>query len=212
MTDNPLLILLMLGAAAYVFKLWLDDYRANAGGKPAAGALPGAFPASGKAIVAAVAGALIILAAEVGGEYGLGIVEDQSEITALFGVFMLTAAFFEELIFRGYLVVQNRGRAVLIGSIVFFSLVFTLAHPFLWEFEGGEAAWRFWEGSLTFDFSTSAWFSTVIVFINSLWFYTVRFYALNTTRSLIPCFAAHLASNAGVFAVKGMQGFVVGWW
>lgn len=212
MSDNPLLILLMLGAAIYVFKLWLDDYRATARGKPPAGALPGATAAPLKAVLAAVAGALIILSLEVGGEYGLGTVEDQSEITALFGLYMLAAAFFEEVIFRGFLVVPNRGRAWLLGSILFFSLIFTLAHPFLWEFEAGENGWRFWEGTLALDFSTGAWFSTAIVFANSLWFYTVRFYALNPGRSLIPCFAAHLASNAGVFAVKGAQGFMTGWW
>ncbi len=212
MTDNPVLILLMLGGAAYLFHLWLSDYRSIAKGETPAGALPGAFPAPATAILVAVGGAMIILGAEVGGEYALRIVEDQSEITVLFGVFMLTAAFFEELIFRGYLVVQKRGRAMLIISILFFSTLFTLAHPFLWDFDSGESAWRFWEGTFTLDFSTSAWFSTSIVFINSLWFYTVRFYALNPKASLIPCFAAHLASNAGVFAVKGAQGFVTGWW
>ncbi len=212
MTDNPLLILLTLGAAAYVFKLWLDDYRSTAEGDPPPGALPGATPAGTKAILVAIGGALIILGMEVGGEYALDIVEDQSEITVLFGIFMLSAAFFEELIFRGFLVVQNRGRVFLVGSIFFFSVVFTLAHPFLWEFESGEQGWRVWEGSLSFDPSLSAWFSTVIVFVNSLWFYTVRFYSLNSTRSLIPCFAAHFASNLGVFGVKGAQGFVTGWW
>ncbi len=212
MTDNPLLILLTLGIAAYVFKLWLDDYRQTEKGTPPPGALPGARRTTRTAVLVAVGGALIILGLETGGEYALDIVEDQSEITVLFGVFMLAAAFFEELIFRGYLVVQNRGKAALIASIIFFSLVFTLAHPFLWDFEGPENGWRFWEGVLTFDFSLKAWFSTSIVFVNSLWFYTVRFYALNATRSLIPCFAAHLCSNLGVFGIKAAQGFVTGWW
>ncbi len=212
MTDNPLLILLTLGIAGYVFKLWLDDYRRTEGDTPPPGALPGARPSTAAAVLVAAGGALVILAVETGGEYALDIVEDQSEITVLFGFFMLAAAFFEELIFRGYLVVQNRGRAALVASIVFFSLVFTLAHPFLWTFESAEDGWRFWEGTLAFDFSLKAWFSTSIVFVNSLWFYTVRFYSLNPTRSLIPCFAAHFCSNLGVFAIKGAQGFVTGWW
>ncbi len=212
MSDNPLLILLLLGAAGYVFKLWLDDYRQAERGEPHPGELPGARSTTRTAVWVAIAGALIILGLETGGEYALDVVEDQSEITVLFGLVMLSAAFFEELIFRGYLVVQNRGRIALITSIIFFSLVFTLAHPFLWEFETGESGWRVWEGTLTLDFSIKAWFSTSIVFVNSLWFYTVRFYALNTTRSLIPCFAAHLCSNLGVFIIKAMQGFVTGWW
>ena len=46
----------------------------------------------------------------------------------------------------------------------------------------------------------------------TLWFYAVRFWPLNPTRSLLPCVAAHAAKNLGVLAVKAAQGHVSGWW
>jgi hypothetical protein len=55
-------------------------------------------------------------------------------------------------------------------------------------------------------------YTTAVVFVTSLWFYFVRFAAWNPRRSLLPCFAAHAAKNAGVVAVKAGTGFVAGWW
>jgi uncharacterized protein len=150
-----------------------------------------------------VIGALVILAGETAGEYAFGFVAEQSDITLLFALFTLTAAFVEELIFRGFLVVQSKGRAILIASIVFFSTVFAFFHPFLWE-------WHDEEG-LVFNFTGKAWFSTGIIFLNSLWFYTVRFLPVNPRHSLIPCIAAHFCSNLGVILIKLYQGHVVGW-
>ena len=46
----------------------------------------------------------------------------------------------------------------------------------------------------------------------SLWFYAVRFFPLNPTRSLLPCVAAHATKNLGVIALKYAQGFGDGWW
>ncbi|MGA2053040.1 MAG: CPBP family intramembrane glutamate endopeptidase, partial [Opitutales bacterium] len=87
-------------------------------------------------------------------------------------------------------------------GIVGFSLLFSLLHPFLWD----------WKSGLVFDFSLKAWWSPALVFASSLWFYTVRFYPLNPARSLLPCIAAHLAKNLGVFAIKLAQGHVTSWW
>lgn len=201
--QNPLVLLALLGGSLYVGKLWLDDLRAAQAGRPSPTALPGATPARGLAIVLAAIGALVLLAAEVGGEYALGIVGQQREITVLFGAYTLAAAFLEELIFRGFIVVEKRGRAALIAGCIGASLVFAAIHPFLWE-------WK--DGALTFHFTTKAWFSTAMIFAGSLWFYTVRFWSLNPTHSLLPCIAAHAAKNIGVFAVKYAQGFVQGWW
>lgn len=204
MADNdPLVLLALLAGSLYVGKLWLDDLRAARAGKPSPNALPGATRSNRLAIVLAAVGALLLLAAEVGGEYALGLVGQQREITVLFGVYSLAAAFLEELIFRGFIVVQNRGRAALIASCLGASLVFAALHPFLWE-------WK--DGALTFHFTTKAWFSTTMIFLGSLWFYTVRFWALNPSHSLLPCIAAHAAKNVGVFAIKYAQGFVNGWW
>ncbi len=202
-TDDPWVLLLLLGGSAYVGKLWLDDYRATRAGTPPKQPLPGATPSSAFAIVAAIVGALVLLAIETGGEYALGVVEQQSRITVLFGVYTLAAAFVEELIFRGFVVIENRGRAALVAGIVGASLLFALLHPFLWRWEDGQFSWQT---------DTKAWFSMTMVLAGSLWFYTVRFWKLNPTRSLLPCIAAHAAKNLGVFGIKYVQGFVEGWW
>jgi membrane protease YdiL (CAAX protease family) len=201
--DNPLLLLGLLGATAYVGKLWLGDYSAARHGQSQPQALPGAAPTNAAAISVAVLGALALLALETGGERALGLTEQQSHMPVLFGAYTFAAAFGEELIFRGFLVIEHRGRTALVGGIVGASLLFAALHPFFWQ-------WR--DGAPQTDFGAKAWFSTAVVFASSLWFYTVRFWKLNPSRSLLPCIAAHLAKNLGVFAIKYVQGFVSGWW
>lgn len=203
--NDPWLLLLLLGASIYVGRLWLADLRAAqaAGGAPPSGALPGATPAKRAVVVAAVLGALVLLALETAGEYALGVVQQQSRVTVLFGLYTLAAALLEELIFRGYIVVQNRGRAALVASCVAASVAFAALHPFWWTWE---------DGALTWHLDAKAALSGTMVFAGSLWFYTVRFWSWNPARSLLPCIAAHAAKNAGVFAIKYAQGFVSGWW
>lgn len=201
--DSPLLLLGLLVATGYVAKLWLDDYRAAARGASVRSALPGAVPANTNAIALAVFGSLGLLALETAGESALGLTEQQSEMTVLFGLYTLAAAFGEELIFRGFLVIENRGRAALIAGVIGASVLFAALHPFLWQ-------WR--DGTLHIHLGSKAWFSTALVFASSLWFYTVRFWKWNPSHSLVPCIAAHLAKNAGVFVIKYAQGFVSGWW
>jgi membrane protease YdiL (CAAX protease family) len=202
--DHPLLLLVLLGAAVYVAQLWRADLRAfRTTAAPARGALPGATPASSAAVVVAVLGALVLLAAETAGEYALGVVGAQSRMTVLFGVYTLAAAFLEELIFRGFIVVENRGRAALVASCLAASVLFAAVHPFLWKWQ---------DGALTWHFDAKGWLSFAMALAASLWFYAVRFWPLNPTRSLLPCIAAHAAKNLGVFAIKGAQGFVSGWW
>ncbi len=201
--DQPLFLLLMCAGSIVVGKWWLDDWRANRRGVQRPGAFPGATSATGRAVFLAVAGALGLLAMETGGEYALGIVGEQSRITVLFGIYTLAAAFLEELVFRGYLVIENHGRTALWAGVLAASLLFALLHPFLWHWE---------EGALTWHLDRKAVFSTAMMFIGSLWFYSVRFWPLNPQRSLLPCIAAHAAKNLGVFAIKAAQGFVTGWW
>lgn len=201
--DNPILLLAMLGGGAVVGKWWLDDFRAGRSGTPNPRALPGATPAARGLIMLAVLGALGLLAAETGGEYALGVSGEQSHMTVLFGLSTLAAAFVEELIFRGFVVVENHGRAALVAGIVGASFGFALLHPFLWE-------WK--NGALVTHLGPKAWFSTAAIFAGSLWFYAVRYLPGNPTRSLLPCMAAHVAKNLGVFAIKYAQGFVSGWW
>jgi hypothetical protein len=202
--DNPLLLLVMLAASLVVVRWWWADFQANRRGAPPAHPLPGATPATRLAVGLAAAVALLLLGAETWGEYRLGLVTQQTRLTLLFGVYTLAAAFVEELIFRGFIVVENRGTAALWAGVVGASVLFALLHPYLWE-------WR--DGHLRLQIeSNKAWFSTTAIFAGSLWFYTVRFWSLNPTRSLWPCIAAHLAKNLGVLLIKYCQGFVSGAW
>lgn len=203
MSDQPLLLVLLIAAAAYVAKLWRDDCRAARAGRADPRALPGATPAPPRAVVLAIVGALVLLALETWGEIRLGIAGEQSRMTVLFGLYTLAAAVIEEVIFRGYLVIEGRGAVARGAGIVAASLAFALLHPFLWAWD--DAGFRWTVG-------LKGWFSTAAVFAGSLWFYAARFASWNPQRSLLPCFAAHAAKNLGVIAIKAAQGFVVGWW
>jgi membrane protease YdiL (CAAX protease family) len=204
MNDNPWSLVGMMVATAVAFGLWWRDFRAQrAGADLERRAFPGTSPCPARVVGLAIGGILILLGAEVGGEYALGIVADQKPISVLFGLYTLAAAFLEELVFRGYLVVENRGRAVLWLSITSFSVAFALAHPFLWE-------WR--SGILSIHLTQKAVFTTSMLFLASVWFYFMRYVGMNPQRSLLPCIAAHLAKNLGVFVLKALQGFVVAWW
>jgi membrane protease YdiL (CAAX protease family) len=197
-------LLLLIGASVWVARWWAIDYRATLAGKPKGKPLPGATPASVGAVAIASLGALVILAAETGGEHGLGLSAEQSKQTVLFGLYSIFAApVIEEVLFRGYLVIEHRGRALLWAGVVGVSFLFALLHPFLWEWNGK---------GLTVHFGAKAWFSTAAIFMGSLWFYTVRFFRLNPQRSLLPCFVAHATKNLGVLAIKYAQGFVGSWW
>lgn len=220
--DQALTHLAGIALGGYFLWMWIGDYRAAAAGRPAKAPLAGAVPCGKSILIVAVVGALIILAIEVGGEYGLAAaglanIDDQSDMTVLFGVYTLMAAFIEELIFRGYLYYDRGPKAMLVGSVLIVSVVFALGHPYIWDFQWPESAawwevWRLPEAHLSLDPRPLALFSTAIVFVRSLWFFAVRFAPQNPSRSLLPPIAAHLATNLGVFAVKAMQGQVVGWY
>jgi hypothetical protein len=203
MNDSPALLLLMIATGLYAMKLWREDYLAHQSGRPNPRPLPGATPAPLRACVIAAAGAAVILALETWGEIRLGLSDEQSQITVFFGVYTLIAAFIEELIFRGFIVIEGKGKALRWAGIVGASLIFSALHPFLWSWEDGVWTWTL---------TAKGWFSTGAVFASSLWFYTVRFAFYNPQHSLIPSITAHATKNLGVFAIKGVQGFVVGWW
>ena len=86
MTTEPLFLLLLIGAAVWVARAWTMDYRAALAGTPTRNALPGATPASARAVAIASLGALVILAAETGGEHVLGLSAAQSQVTVLFSL------------------------------------------------------------------------------------------------------------------------------
>ena len=203
MNDQPALIALLIAAGLYAMNLWRQDYRAQQVGQPNPRALPGATAAPLRASVIAAAGALLILAAETVGEIHLGLSEQQSKITVLFGIYTLIAAFLEELMFRGFLVIEGKGQVRLWAGIVGASVAFAGLHPFLWSWENDTFTWTF---------TAKGWFSTTVVFISSLWFYSVRFAGFNPQRSLIPCIVAHATKNIGVIIIKAASGFFVGWY
>ncbi len=205
MNDNPLLLLVCAAAGLYAAWLWAADFRTARAGRPNPRALPGAVPASVWVCVVAAMGALAITTAETWGEIRLGLSEQQSKMTVLFGLYTLVAAFIEELIFRGFIVVEGRGAGMRWAGAVGASVLFAALHPFLWD----------WSKNQPFHLTLTAkgWFSTWAVLASSLWFYAMRFAArLNPKASLLPCVAAHGAKNIAVFAIKAAQGYVVGWW
>ena len=203
MPDSPLLFVAMIVAGLYVAKLWRDDLRATQQGRPNPRALPGATPAPWRAHVIGGIGALGILLAETLGESWLGLTAQQSEMTVLYSAYTLVAAVIEEIIFRGFIVIEKRGAAVRWAGIVSASVLFAVLHPFLWRWE---------EWTLEWTLTPKGWFSTAAVFASSVWFYTVRYASWNPQQSLGPCFTAHATKNAGVIAIKAAQGFIVGWW
>jgi membrane protease YdiL (CAAX protease family) len=202
--NNPAVVLLSLLGGWYLGKLWCDDWRLNRGGRAHAHALPGTTTASRWAIVIASLGALLLVAAETWGEHRLEIADQQSKVTWLFALYSITAApIVEEVIFRGWLLIQNRGRLALWAGVLGASLLFALLHPFLWRWE---------DAGFELSLSAKGAFSTVMVFLTSVWLYYARVAAWNPTRSLLPCIAGHAAKNVGVIAVKAATGFVSGWW
>jgi membrane protease YdiL (CAAX protease family) len=203
MNDQPALLLLMIAAGFYTLKLWREDYLASCAGQPHARPLPGATPAPLRASLIAAAGALLLLSAETWGEIRLGLSDQQSQITGLFAIYTLMAAFLEELMFRGFLVIEDRGPALRWVGVVGASVGFAALHPFLWQWEAGDFTWTL---------TAKGGFSTAVVFVSSLWFYTVRFAGFNPQRSLIPCIVAHATKNLGVIIIKAGSGFLVGWY
>ena len=187
----------------------LFDFRVRRSGQPKPNTLPGTTPAPVRTITIAALGALIIVSAETWGEKALGLTGKQSTITGLFAAYTLIAAIIEEIVFRGFIVIENRGKPALWASVLAASLIFTAIHPFLWQWEG-DLPWK--GGHLNWTADLKGWFSTAAVFVASLWFYFVRFARFNPQRSLFPCFAAHATKNLSVILIKAAQGFLVGWW
>lgn len=178
-----------------VLYLWRSDWRTGR-----TNGFPGASGASLRVLLIAGLGGVALTLLETVGEALLGLTAEQTELAVIALVPLLAAAVIEEIVFRGYLVVQDKGTAWLWGSVVGFSLLFALIHPYLWSWE---------DGMFSVEWTPKGIFSTVFVFVNSLWFYAVRFSFGNKSRSLLPCFIAHATSNFAVWAIKGFQGFLV---
>lgn len=203
--------LLYLGIAGYVIYLYRADLLKEKSGQSDPRALPGATSAGVSLYATGIIGALLILAIETIGEVSLGIADEQNDVVWHFVFASLAAGIIEEVIFRGFLVVDKKGRSALVASCLCFSVLFALLHPYLWELKYPEGAsiWQLWLADFNFVPTTKAFFTTTVLFLNSLWFYVLRFGTWNKKRSLLPCMVAHSISNLGVFIIKWAQGHVV---
>ena len=211
MNESPLMNLIYVCTAAYIGYIYWCDFKAGASGKPNPNAMPGATSATLNVYLMGVSVALLILAVETGGEVLLGIADEQNELVWYFIFASLSAGIVEEVIFRGFLVIENKGRCLLIVSCILFSFLFAVLHPYVWKFDYPEnvPVWKFWIADFSLIFTAKAFFTTVILFVNSLWFYAIRFGSWNKNRSLFPCMLAHAGSNLGVFVVKFIQGSIL---
>ena len=207
--DNPTFALVNFAIACYLFYLWAGDFSYfKKTSQYRKGALQGATTVPLKLIVWAIIGAVVLLAIHTFTEISLGVESQQSKVSAWALFSWIGAAFVEELIFRGYLVVQNKGQVALVCSIIFFSVIFALGHPFLWDYTVAEGASIF-SGQWKWNFTLQAINSTLAIFECSFFFYFLRFVPMNKNRSILPCFAAHCTYNVGVFLTKFVQGFIV---
>lgn len=113
------------------------------------------------------------------------------------------APIIEELVFRGWPVVENRGKAIMWSAAIGASLVFATLPPFLWRWD---------DAGFALTLNAKGWFSTVVVFATSIWLYVVRLASWNPQRFLLPGFAGHAAKNLGVIVVKAAAGFIGALW
>lgn len=203
--NDPFTSLLYVAAAIYLLYLIRADYQLYRQTGEARG-FPGVTPASRNLLLFAAAGGIVLTMVETVGESVLGLTAEQTTLAWFALGPILAAAVIEEVVFRGYLFFDQHGPWVLWGCIFGFSLLFALIHPYLWNWEGGFRL-DFWN-ALTLDLSLKGWFSTLFVFISSLFFYLLRFCFGNKQRSLFPCIVAHATANASVYCVKMAQGFV----
>lgn len=190
----------MLNLVSGAMALWLLwNIGTTLKGRVADIEIPGSVRAGPGLYGIAIAGSLLILAAETGGEIVLGISEKQNVLPWYALVGILAAGVVEEVIFRGFVVFRRREEVRFVVTALGGSLIFAALHPYIWDFDGG-FPW--------IDGSKKAWFSFAFVYLNSVWFYSLRFRWGNQTNSLLPCIVGHAASNLGVYLIKLYQGFI----
>lgn len=74
----------------------------------------------------------LLLLVLTGASVWVGLSAEQSRMTALFGIYsLLGAPVIAEVLSRGCLAIEHRGRAALWGGVMGASVLFALLHPFL---------------------------------------------------------------------------------
>ena len=197
-SDSLIVNLLVFAAAAWFLKQWITDTRAAGTPEAHPKPLPGAAWCPKGWLVVAAVGAVLIVAIITAAEQAAGVADQQSTMTPIDLLPILGAAIIEELVFRGWIVIDKKGTGMLIGSCIGVSLIFALGHPFLWETETG----------LSFKTDAQPLIAGAGIFVFSLFAYALRFMPQNPKRSLLPCFVAHAVHNLAVFASKAATGHV----
>jgi membrane protease YdiL (CAAX protease family) len=188
---------------AYSAKLWIQAARETRPDETHS-TLPGATRARPVVYFWAITGVLVLLGTELLGEQALGIAPQQSKLTWTFAAYtIISAPVIEEVIFRGYLIIDRPGAPHRWLAANVASVVFALLHPYVWEWTVGGVESRL---------SVQTAFSTFFIYATSMWLYYVRLARWNPTRSLFPCIFAHGARNAGVVVVKVSTGYIAGFW
>ena len=229
MNESPLFVLIYCIIGIYLGSLYYSDICSFKKGLSCPKALPGAKPINLFLIILSALVGLFLLINPVIGEYLLGIVESQKDMVWFFVFATLSAGIIEELVFRGYLVIENKGTKILLISCIGFSLLFAIIHPHLWEFHGfnhlsNEEGFTYFffeyilsfklftellPSAFSFNLTAESFYNTWILFLNSIIFYSLRFGPWNPGRSILPSMIAHAFLNLGVFVVKFFQGFVI---
>ncbi len=206
--NDPITVGFITIVTCYVARLWVMDFLRK--GTNAQKEFPGTGNCSLLWILIGAQAGLFLLATETLGEKLLGVSDQQSTLKAYAILAILSAAFYEELVFRGYFVVEKYGRRPMVFFAVLLSALFALLHPFLWNVNvpEGVSFYAIHKLEWTFDFSVKAWFSTGMKFIFSIVFYWLRLNKRNKEQSLLPCFVGHATFNVGVFFIKLFQGYV----
>ncbi len=210
MSDSLFFNLLSLAAGVYLLYLWLSDTKE--GGKEPNSDLKGKLPGSSWTTLApcllATLGAVAIILIVSSLEFYYDVSSEQSTLSWWMLPAMMGAAITEEVVFRGYLIITKRGRLTLVISAIVFSALFALLHPYLWTHSVTSPMGIEWVTSLRLTLELQPVLATASIFALSLWFYRVRFWARNPSRSLLPCFCAHAGANLAVFIIKIVSGYV----
>jgi uncharacterized protein len=209
MEESPLVSLFMLGIGLYLLAIWRGDYLKGLRGLGSEASVPGATAFQMRSCGYAAVGGMVLVFVFSALEWGTGTFHSQSTIRWFFLGSMLGACVIEELVFRGYLVIQTRGKACLVASCFVMSLFFALLHPYLWTHGVATPSGIEWITQLRPHWTLHSILTTSSIFAYSLWFYACRFSAWNPHRSLAPCFCAHAGVNLTVFVIKASMGFVV---
>ncbi|MBN2234391.1 MAG: CPBP family intramembrane metalloprotease [Opitutales bacterium] len=209
MINDPLITVAGFVVALWLLRSWSADarhHRRTGISRPYA--FPGAsFAPTGLSLSGAGLAIALVLTYSIA-EWALGAHTLQSTVSLWQIPAILSAPVIEEIVFRGYLVIQSKGRPLLILSILLSSALFAIIHPYGWQVTIPESFFDFANWSIHLNPDLPFRLTTLYLFVLSLLCFALRFHPRNPNRSLLPCFCAHFAANIAVLCIKSLQGFV----